>query len=165
MPTIQVGGWAYPSFNSTNGIAVDLFLAGCARTPKCVGCYNPYLWDFTFGKEEKIKDVISQLKYRYKDADNIALLGGEPLNQPNINLLLAEIKLNFPGKSLWVYTSYELSEVSEVLFPFIDYIKTGRFDRQQPVKGWLSSANQVIWKKVVAETGEFTFQSYYKPLQ
>ena len=147
MQTIQVGGWQFPSFNSTEGVGVDLFLSGCARNPKCEGCYNPYMWDFKFGEELFIEDIILLLTHKYKDADSIAILGGEPLNQKNIKTLLEQIKLHFPTKWLWLYTSYELEEIPEYILILVDYIKTGRYDQSLAKKGRLSSSNQKIWRR------------------
>lgn len=162
MPTVNIGGWVYPSFNSTEGIAVDIFLSGCAREPKCEGCYNPYMWDFNYGEEWQIFDIKLALLHTYKDADSIAIMGGEPLNQKDIEYLLAEIKLLFPSKPLWVYTSYELHEIPEELLIHMDFIKTGRFDKNQLSKGRLASRNQMIWKKEYNRDGETEFCQYLR---
>ena len=160
MSTIQVAGFTFPSFNSTEGIAVDLYLSGCARSPKCEGCHNPLLWDFSYGRAMELDEIIKELLYKYKDSDSIAIMGGEPVNQPNIKLLLERIYSVFGGvKSIWLYTSYELNEVKKLL-KYVDYIKTGRFDSNKICKGRLGSSNQQIWRKEVKE-GKETFNLFY----
>jgi len=146
MQTVQVGGWLYPSFNATDGIAVELYLAGCNRKPKCDGCHNPEMWSFEYGETLKIGTVLDIIRCKYKKADNIVIMGGEPLHQSNLLLLLENIKNSFPDKLLWLYTSYELGEVPIDYCYYTDYLKTGRYDKSKRVKGRLASSNQKIWK-------------------
>lgn len=158
----QVAGEIFPSFNSTEGIAIELYLSGCSRNPKCKGCHNELLWDFNYGKTLTLEDIINLLKFKYKDADSIAIMGGEPLNQPNIVTLLEAIKITFPSKPLWLYTSYELHEVNEQIFPFIDYIKTGRYDSSLATpSARLGSSNQLIYKKELLEE-LYKFEIFYE---
>lgn len=147
MTTVQLAGEIYPSFNSTNGIAVDIYLAGCARNPKCEGCHNPLLWDFSYGRTILVSELVKLIQYKYKDADSIAIMGGEPVNQPNIVDMLKMIKQGNPEKGLWLYTSYEFTELDTDTIAQVDFVKTGRFMLDQQVKGRLASANQKVWRK------------------
>lgn len=162
---VQVAGEIFPSFNSTNGIAVDVYLSGCSREPKCKGCHNPLLWDFNNGKSMEISEVVNILRFKYADADSVAIMGGEPLNQPNITNLLAEIKKALPEKKLWVYTSYEFEEIPEEILQYVDYVKTGRYREDLPTtnKGFrLASSNQKIWGKSKYKEDAYCFVVTHK---
>jgi anaerobic ribonucleoside-triphosphate reductase activating protein len=144
MSKANVAGFVFPSFNSTEGIAVELYLSGCAREPKCDGCHNQLLWDFNYGTNMTLEDIVLLLETKYKDADAIAIMGGEPLNQPYLEELL-ELLYN-TGLEIWLYTSYELHEVPESILSKVDYIKTGRYIQAEHCNARLSSKNQKIYK-------------------
>jgi len=143
----NMGGFIFPALNSTEGIAVELYLSGCSRQPRCKGCHNPKLWDYNYGTSVTLEEIIRRLREEYKDADSIAIMGGEPLDQQHIETLLKEIKTHFPEKMLWLYTSYELHEIIEGVKKYADFIKTGRYIEELACKGRLASSNQRIWKK------------------
>ena len=44
-----------------SGVAVSLFTAGCPH--KCKGCHNANLWDYNFGEDENIIDIIDRIVY------------------------------------------------------------------------------------------------------
>lgn len=155
---IRVAGEVFPSFNSTNGIAVDVYLSGCAREPKCRGCHNPLLWDFNYGKEFSIDEYVKIIQEKYRDADSITIMGGEPLNHPNIVEFLQACKTHLHTKTIWLYTSYELCDIPEEVLPFVNYIKTGRYDMSKKCYGRLGSKNQKIWKKRINEKNEPIFE-------
>lgn len=124
---MKINNIILPSYNSTDGLSVDIFLAGCSRSPHCKNCHNSSLWDFDNGQEIDIRTTLSWLKIKEWQYDNIAILGGEPLSQ-NIRELNQLIScLLSLSKPIWLYTSYELEDVSEVIKENCDYIKTGRF--------------------------------------
>jgi anaerobic ribonucleoside-triphosphate reductase activating protein len=162
MPSVQLFGTIFPSLNATEGIAVELYLSGCGREPKCEGCHNPLLWDFHAGETVEVEELVTRLLYRYRDADSIAIMGGEPLNQPHILELLQEIHNRVVGKPIWLYTSYELNEIDLQVLAVVDYIKTGRFDasRLTPYGSRLASRNQTIYKKGNAN-GYVYFEEFY----
>jgi anaerobic ribonucleoside-triphosphate reductase activating protein len=153
--TYNVGGIAYPSFNSTNGIALDLFLSGCRRKEKCKGCHNPELWDFDNGIRMDLEDI-DKLISKKKVMDSVAVMGGEPLHNSNLLQLLQMIKSK--GKKVWLYTSYELSQIPKNIRDSCDYIKTGIYEEENRTtrESWLASKNQSIY----AREGEI-FAPYY----
>lgn len=164
MPNVRLAGLVFPSMNATEGIAVELYLSGCAREPKCRGCHNPLLWDFNNGNEIDINDLALLIKTKYHDADSIAIMGGEPLNQHNILQLLQAIRAICPTKIIWLYTSYDLEEISEEYLPYIDFIKTGRYNDTIPTERGdrLASKNQKIWQKTIIE-GQHCVELFYSP--
>lgn len=90
------------------GVRVTLFVSGCDH--HCKGCHNPQTWDpkagqvFDKAAEEQIFEELS------KDyVAGITVSGGDPLCVANIRqlrALLCLIKINFPNKTIWLYTGY-----------------------------------------------------------
>lgn len=136
---------------STNSL--EIFVAGC-RAPHCKGCCNPELWDFNQGVdyqkelikiENKIKNFDSLIK-------NIIIVGGEPLDQSHVCLVILLNKLNKFNKNIFLFTRYELNNVPEYISELCDYIKCGRYipslkiedNVQYGIK--LATSNQKIFK-------------------
>lgn len=150
---MKINNIILPSYNSTDGLSVDIFLAGCNRNPHCRNCHNSSLWDFNNGQKIDIRILLSWLKIREWQYDNIAILGGEPLNQ-NIKELNQLIScLLSLDKPIWLYTSYELEDIPEIIKENCDYIKTGRFIEELKTENnilygiKLATMNQRINKK------------------
>jgi anaerobic ribonucleoside-triphosphate reductase activating protein len=149
---MKINNIIFPSYNSTDGISADIFLAGCDRKPKCKNCYNPTLWNFDNGKEVNYEELASWLKLKNDLFDNIGILGGEPLSQKDLIILLNNL-INI--KPIWLYTSYEIEEVPKEIQRCCEYIKTGRYiselnnDNYLSHKIKLASTNQKILKKGV----------------
>jgi anaerobic ribonucleoside-triphosphate reductase activating protein len=147
---MKINNIIFPSYNSTDGISVDIFLAGCNRKPKCKNCYNPSLWDFDRGKEVNYEELTSWLKLKNDLFDNIAILGGEPLSQNDLIILLNNL-VNI--KPIWLYTSYEIDEIPQEIQQYCSYIKTGRYIPKLSSNNYLShkiklaSINQKILQR------------------
>ena len=147
---MKVNSIIFPSYNSTNGLSVDIFLSGCSREPKCKNCYNPSLWDFDRGKEVNYEELTSWLKLKNDLFDNIAILGGEPLSQNDLIILLNNL-VNI--KPIWLYTSYEIDEIPQEIQQYCSYIKTGRYIPKLSSNNYLShkiklaSINQKILQR------------------
>jgi anaerobic ribonucleoside-triphosphate reductase activating protein len=73
------------------GVRVSLFVSGC--THHCKGCFNSQTWDFDYGckftpqTEEYILNALSPVYIK-----GLTLLGGEPLEPQNQEVLLPFIK-------------------------------------------------------------------------
>lgn len=138
-----------------NNKAVEIYVAGCTRG--CKGCHNPETWPFNAGKPMD-KECLQEM-HKTIDCDlveNVWILGGEPLQQEVHSLLtlLKSIRYSHPEKKIWLFTSYELSEVPPELLIHCDYIKTGRFLCDLPNEDGelqhgihLASSNQHVYKK------------------
>lgn len=153
---MKINNIIYPSFNSTNGISVDIFVAGCSRKPHCKNCHNPTLWDFNNGvlvDKNYTETLLTWLNQNTNLFDNIAIMGGEPLDQ-NLNDLLYFVCMLYihTNKNIWLYTSYELEEIPFEIKQYCHYIKTGRYipelstdnNIQHGIK--LATSNQQIHK-------------------
>jgi anaerobic ribonucleoside-triphosphate reductase activating protein len=135
------GKIVYPSYNSSLGIAYEIYLSGCNRNPKCVDCYNPLLWDKDYG------DVlnVSEIKIPWY-CDCIVILGGEPLHSLGLYDFIFQLKQNCTNKIYYLYTSYELYEIEEKVKQMFDYIKTGKYENNLKSEGFFASSNQKLFK-------------------
>ena len=119
---------------NTNGLCVSLWLQGCPH--RCEGCWNPETWDYeggiVFGDRE-IEYILDQLSYN----QNLAVLGGEPLIERNIQPLLQLFKMVKevrPKSEIWVWTGYDYKEIEHLeLLNYVDYIIDGKFDKNNKV--------------------------------
>ena len=68
--------------------SVFLRIAGCPL--KCKWCDTKYAWDKNAGEEYTIKKIIEQVTNYH--CDHIVVTGGEPMTNPELPLLLAELK-------------------------------------------------------------------------
>lgn len=97
-----------------NGLRVVLWLSGCSH--RCFKCQNPQTWDCNSGilfDENAKREIINELKKEY--ISGITLSGGDPLYKENLTDVLDfvnEIRVLFPGKSIWLYTGYTWEEIS-----------------------------------------------------
>lgn len=122
------------------GVRVSLFVSGC--THRCKGCFNEEAWDFQFGKpftEDVQKQLLSSLDHDY--IEGLTLLGGEPMEPSNQEILLPFIKAvreHLPGKTIWCFTGYDFekdilgkmmktSAVTRELIPLFDVMVDGKF--------------------------------------
>lgn len=95
--------------NNGPGFRCTVWVSGCNR--KCHGCQNTELWNYDFGKPILSNDVIDKINCELsKDyVDGITISGGDPLDQSKDSLMSLKafvdyIKLNYPEKSIWIYS-------------------------------------------------------------
>ena len=101
------------------GVGVSLFVQGCDR--HCFNCFNPDTWDFNGGKEwtEETKNKFIKLIDR-PYINRISVLGGEPLEEQNLDEVLSlikEIRISFPEKTIWLYTGFQWSQIIAKIHP------------------------------------------------
>ena len=110
--------------------AFEIYLSGCSGNPRCNGCHNPELWDFSIGENyiHILKDILKKVKEFDSMIDNIWVLGGEPLDNNLNNLSDLLLALKTTNKKIWLFTRHEINEVPLNIKHLCDYIKTGRFD-------------------------------------
>jgi anaerobic ribonucleoside-triphosphate reductase activating protein len=138
--------------------SLDFYLSGCNANPKCAECANPELWNFDIGVEYDSK-FFSYIERRVKEfdllIDNIMILGGEPLDQNEDKLLELLFDLKHLNKKIWLFTRYELNEISDNIKFYCDYIKTGKYipelktDNNIQYDIQIATSNQKIFKKGV----------------
>ena len=96
------------------GIRTTLFVSGC--THNCEGCFNKKAQDFNYGYDWNYKIEEEFMSYvRDSKVVGVNILGGEPMQQikdKTLLNLLSRIKRE-TGKSIWMWTGYEIEEILE----------------------------------------------------
>ena len=157
------------SIENGTGIRVSLFVSGCRH--HCKGCFNEETWDFNHGEPftKEVEDqIITALTPDYMAG--ITLLGGDPgevENQAALLSLLQRIKTELPGKTVWMYTGYLLSDfkpgnraycdATEEFLRSCDVVVDGPFIMEQKslsLKFRGSKNQRIIDMKKTMETGE-----------
>ena len=141
------------------GLRVVLWVSGCAH--HCEGCHNAVTWDpegglaFDAAAEEELFCLLSR-----DYISGITFSGGDPLytgNREEIERLARKVKLEYPGKNIWLYTGYRWEQIADLPFlDAIDVIVDGPFIESQKNTQlcWRGSANQrVIDVRRTRETG------------
>lgn len=124
------------------GVRVSIFVSGCTNC--CKNCFQPETWDFHYGHEftkEVEDDLIEELSQAYYDG--LSILGGEPFepeNQRELVKLIRRVKVECPGKTIWMYSgnTYEEmlpggrrhTEVTDEILDSIDILVDGRFEEE-----------------------------------
>ena len=102
------------SLQSANGIAFEIYFAGCPMVPKCKGCHNPELWEpFENFSEEEILKAIDERK---EFLDYVVLMGGEPLGIRDLNVLydfISLIRVTYPDLMIKLYSGYNKKQIEE----------------------------------------------------
>lgn len=99
--------------NNGNGLRVVLWLSGCSH--HCYNCQNPQTWNPNNGiqfDESAKKEIFNELSKDY--ISGITLTGGDPLYESNLDdalSLVKQIRISFPGKSIWLYTGYKFEQI------------------------------------------------------
>lgn len=132
-----------------DGLRVVLWVSGC--TLHCEDCQNKYSWDFNEGvlfDERAKEEIFSELKKDY--ISGITITGGHPLEKQNIEeieKLCKEIKINFPNKTIWLYTGFIFEEIKNYpILKYIDVLIDGRYEKEfrDISLKWRGSTNQRV---------------------
>lgn len=130
------------------GMRVSIFFQGCHF--QCKGCFNKETWNENGGEE--YTDKVKKRVLRYVADEHIlglTILGGEPLLKSNIESVIdLASSVRDMGKTVWLYTGYELEQVPQEVLDNVDVIVTGRFVEELKDKDlkWRGSSNQIITK-------------------
>ena len=132
-----------------DGLRVVLWLSGCSHC--CKGCHNPLTWDPDGGLlfDDAARDeIFEQLGLPY--ISGITFSGGDPLHPANVEgvrELIAQIREQFPDKTIWLYTGSLWEEIRMLpIVQTLDVLVDGEFiEEQKDVKLlWKGSANQRV---------------------
>lgn len=132
-----------------DGLRVVLWVAGCSHC--CKECQNPVTWDPDGGllfDEEAKKELFTELGKPY--ISGITFSGGDPLHSANrmdVRDLMAQIKEEFPDKTIWLYTGDVWESILQYpMMQYVDVLVDGEFDiNQKDVKlFWKGSKNQRV---------------------
>ena len=148
-----------------DGLRVVLWVAGC--THHCPQCQNPITWDIEGGipfDEAAHEEIMQDLQKDY--ISGITFSGGDPLhpeNRAEVARLIAEIRANYPQKTIWLYTGFVWDAIKDLPFiKEIDVLVDGPFlmDKRDVKLHWRGSSNQrVINVKETLRLGQMVLWS------
>lgn len=135
------------------GTRCVLFVSGCVH--QCRGCYNQSTWRLDSGKPFTQQDedqIITDLQDPLIPRQGLTLSGGDPLHPQNLSAvrrLLLRVQAECPGKNVWMWTGYQLDELTseqQQVVELIHVLVDGKFVQEQkdPALIWRGSSNQVI---------------------
>lgn len=138
---VQIGG--IDDCDLVNGgsrnVAHTIFFAGCNRG--CPGCHNPILQPMDSGYSTTVDKVNKGINANDL-ATCVVITGGEPLLQQSAVFFIAMNAWSH-SKKVWLYTSYEFSEIPDHILQYCDVVKTGWYDESKRVHdSVLATSNQ-----------------------
>lgn len=160
---MNLGGIQFPTFLPYGKATVEIYVSGCNKD--CVGCHNPSLQSFSYGKPLNEEELIKYLKEREDLFEIISITGGDLLDQNNIEAekFIEKLKEEIRGKDFWLFTGNTLEDIqkgykifdenknsSHILFPWqwvldtFDVIKVGSYNEKEKQEGFPASKNQKV---------------------
>lgn len=140
MSILNVHHIAYNSKIYGPGHRDVIWFKGCKI--RCKGCINPHLWSFDTEDEIDMDELIDKIK-----ANDVTLLGGEPLDQEHIFDFILKLKLKNIGIILFTGYSYkDLKESKLSAAKLCDVVISEPFelDKQDDSLYLRGSSNQII---------------------
>ena len=138
----------YASFGEGPRQNTTIWVSGCSI--RCPGCFNPHLWEFTYGVDFIVEELVDLLKQGIPCGDTgIAVVGGEPFDQvEELNELLLHVKQYLPLHKITVYSGYifeNLLKDKNRPLKHIDYLVDGPFIiKEKLTGGYRGSSNQRV---------------------
>lgn len=136
--------------------ALEIYVSGCLRG--CPGCHNQEL--SVFGKGKSWRLWLKENRYKLTTpaslVDRVWIMGGDLLDQPPTDALefVRDLRAALrEDKELWLWTGHALSDVSEQLRAYLDWIKAGEYHKDLPSCTYtdlaltLASNNQELYYK------------------
>ena len=126
------------------GWRTAIWVQGC--TLACKGCWNTSMWPKKGGEQYSSENLLE--KILVANTEGVTFLGGEPLEQAeNLFPLLSDLKM--AGKTIFLYSGFELEELNELqksCLDLADIAVLGRYDEQlrDTSLRWRGSSNQVV---------------------
>ena len=110
----KIAGIYWDDTAAAPGISLSVYFSGCHF--HCPGCHNPEAQDFNYGREYDldIRQEIMQKLGKNGVMRTLSILGGEPLNEENIEdviNLIGWCKLDYPDLKIYVWTGYTIEEL------------------------------------------------------
>lgn len=135
------------------GTRCTLFVSGCEH--QCRGCYNQSTWSLTSGHpfDQAMEDrLIADLNDTTIRRRGLSLSGGDPLHPHNLDAVLrlvSRVKTECPNKDIWMWTGYELANLTaeqQAVIAYIDVLIDGPFIESlaDPSLVWRGSSNQNV---------------------
>ena len=111
------------------GLRFTVFVQGCSH--RCPGCHNPQTHDPAGGEEQSVEALVARMRSNPL-TDGLTLSGGEPFEQPQACLALANAA-HQAGLNVWCYSGYTYEELlagspdQQALLQAVDVLVDGPF--------------------------------------
>ncbi len=144
---MRIAGLTQDSIVDGPGFRFTVFVQGCSH--HCEGCHNPQTHDPAGGTEMSVEEVIREMRSNPL-TDGLTLSGGEPFEQPESCLLLAQAA-HESGLNVWAYSGYRFEQLTAdprkaALLREVDVLIDGPFVLAQRSLAlmWRGSRNQRV---------------------
>lgn len=146
---MRIAGTVQDSIVDGPGFRFTVFTQGCSH--HCPGCHNPQTHDPSGGTEHTVEELLARMRSNPL-TDGLTLSGGEPFEQPEDCLLLAQ-GAHESGLNVWSYTGYlfeflrdQGTEAQKALLRELDVLVDGPFLLEQQTLSlpWRGSRNQRV---------------------
>lgn len=146
---MRIAGTVQDSIVDGPGFRFTVFTQGCSH--HCLGCHNPQTHDPSGGTEHTVEELLERMRSNPL-TDGLTLSGGEPFEQPEDCLLLAQ-GAHESGLNVWSYTGYlfeflrdQGTEAQKALLREVDVLVDGPFllDQRTLSLPWRGSRNQRV---------------------
>ena len=146
---MRIAGTVQDSIVDGPGFRFTVFTQGCSH--HCPGCHNPQTHDPSGGTEHTVEELLERMRSNPL-TDGLTLSGGEPFEQPEDCLLLAQGS-HESGLNVWSYTGYlfeflrdQGTEAQKALLRELDVLVDGPFLLEQRTLSlpWRGSRNQRV---------------------
>ncbi len=127
------------------GLRAVLWFQGC--TIGCPNCFNPKTHDADGGYVAETDDIVEMLVAARGEIDGVSISGGEPFQQPEALLDLAE-RVRAAGLSMLVFSGYPIDVIKAqrlgpAILAYIDVLIAGPYISGRHVgRALLGSSNQ-----------------------
>lgn len=111
---MKYAGLMENDFNDGEGVCVSFWTQGCPH--HCPGCHNPETWDFDGGYDvpDDIRGEIVKAISANGITRNFSILGGEPLCEQNLDLVLniiTAVRTAYPNIKIYIWSGYTFEEL------------------------------------------------------
>lgn len=144
---MRIAGLVQDSIVDGVGIRFTVFVQGCGH--HCPGCHNPQTHDPLGGREMSVEEIVTEMRSNPL-TDGLTLSGGEPFDQPEGCLALAEAA-RAEGLNVWAYSGYRYEQLladekKAALLRAVDVLIDGPFllAERSLALPWRGSRNQRV---------------------
>lgn len=133
-----------------------IWFSGCSL--RCKNCHNRKLWDKRYGDRYHTEQVakIARATCNKLRLKSVVLLGGEPLQQDEQELLCLCRLLSDAGLKIWLYTGYTFDDINKNILKYIYTVKCGRYIDERRQDGFPASSNQRVYRSIAGDFKDIT---------
>lgn len=113
---MKIAGIFHNSVVDGPGVRDVIFFQGCRHN--CEGCHNPTTWNFNYGKDYSVKELIHEIE-KNSYCDKITISGGDAFYQ-EIELIQLVKNLKLKDYNIMLYTGFLYEDIKNS--PVLDYI-------------------------------------------